>query len=110
MYAHFGHKWLCLFWGPTWQYEEESQVQQTGKEVDVLEMALNISDISLLEGNVVEAEMETGDDGEECTSTKKGKGLKKRKMTPQQQAPLQLMCLLFGHDLTNKMWLKSQRG
>lgn len=109
MYAHFGHKWLCLFRGPTWQYEEESQVQQSDKEVDVLEMALN-SDISLLEDNVVEAEMETGDDGEECTSTKKGKGLKKRKMTPQQQAPLQLMCLLFGHDLTNKMWLKSQRG
>jgi hypothetical protein len=22
MYAHFGHKWLCLFRGPYWQYEE----------------------------------------------------------------------------------------
>lgn len=71
MYAHFGHKWLCLFRGPTWQYEEESQVPQSDNEVDVLEMALNISDISLLEDNVVEAEMETGDVGEECTSTKK---------------------------------------
>lgn len=78
MYAHFGHKWLCLFRGPTWQYEEESQVQQSDKEVDVLEMALN-SDISLLEDNVVEAEMETGDDGEECTSTKKRKRTEEEK-------------------------------
>ena len=79
MYAHFGHKWLCLFRGPTWQYEEESQVPQSDNEVDVLEMALNISDISLLEDNVVEAEMETGDVGEECTSAKKkGNGRRER--------------------------------
>ena len=44
-------------------------------------MALDISDISLLEDKLVEAEVEPGDVGEECTSTKKGKGLKKRKIT-----------------------------
>ena len=72
MYAHFGHKWLCLFRGPTWQYEEDIQVAQSD-EVDILEMALDISDISLLEENLVEAEVEPGDVVEECTSTKKRK-------------------------------------
>jgi len=47
MYAHFGHKWLCLFRGPTWQYEEEDHHQVQQREVDVLEMALQVSDISL---------------------------------------------------------------
>ena len=36
-------------------------------------MALDISDISLLEDNMVEAELEPRDVGEECTSTKKRK-------------------------------------
>lgn len=75
MYAHFGHKWLCLFRGPTWQYEEETRVSQKDKEVDVLEMALNISDISLFEANTVEAEMEVHAEAgvEDCTSVEKRK-------------------------------------
>ena len=80
MYAHFGHKWLCLFRGPTWQYEEET-VSQKDKEVDVMEMALNISDISLFEDNTVEAEMgvHLGAGLEDCTS------LEKRKWTEEEK-------------------------
>lgn len=79
MYAHFGHKWLCLFWGPTWQYKEDSQVTQSDREVDILEMALNISDISLREDNLMEAEVEPGDVGEECTSTNNRKRTEEEK-------------------------------
>lgn len=79
MYSHFGHKWLCLFWGPTWQYKEDSQVTQSDREVDILEMALNISDISLREDNLMEAEVEPGDVGEECTSTNNRKRTEEEK-------------------------------
>jgi len=63
MYAHFGHKWLCLFRGPTWQYEEERKhVPQ--KEVDILEMALQASDITL---SVDARDVDEIDvDGEDC--------------------------------------------
>ena len=42
-------------------------------------MALDISDISLLEDNLVEAEVEPGDVGEECTSTNKRKRTEEEK-------------------------------
>lgn len=42
-------------------------------------MVLNISDILLLEDNVVEVEMEIGDDGEECIFIKKRKRIEEEK-------------------------------
>ena len=42
-------------------------------------MALDISDISLLEDNLVEAEVEPGAVGEECTSTNKRKRTEEEK-------------------------------
>lgn len=35
MFSHFGHKWLCLYRGPAWQYEIEPEV--LGEEVSVEE-------------------------------------------------------------------------
>jgi len=76
MYAHFGHKWLCLFWRSTWQYEGEDHHQVQQREVDVLEMALQVSDISLsVDSEDVEAVedsvMEGGVGEENCGQNRK---------------------------------------
>ena len=45
MFAHFGHKWLCLFRGPAWQYETEpdnvdAEVSQSQPKTNLLETAM----------------------------------------------------------------------
>lgn len=85
MYAHFGHKWMCLFRGPTWQYEEEC-TKDDEKEVDLVEMALQVSDISLFDEQ--ERDEDTGDEtvtmGEEFSvSEEREKTGEKRKRDEQ---------------------------
>lgn len=38
MYSHFGHKFLCLFRGPYWQYEEPDQVADCLPVVDSVQI------------------------------------------------------------------------
>lgn len=45
MFAHFGHKWLCLFRGPAWQYETEpddvdAEISQSQSKTNLLETAM----------------------------------------------------------------------
>ena len=45
MFAHFGHKWLCLHRGPVWQYVEEEEMAKSSKSL--MEIALDESGIDL---------------------------------------------------------------
>ena len=51
MFAHFGHKWLCLHRGPTWCYEqeckEENNVDSGSKHDNIIQEALQFSSIDL---------------------------------------------------------------
>ena len=53
MFAHFGHKWMCLHRGPAWQYEVKVEAQELSTECEpmlsnILENALEFSGISFL--------------------------------------------------------------
>jgi hypothetical protein len=55
MFAHFGHKWLCLHRGPTWQYETcaeqvkdiEQKEESSTTDDNIIEKALMLSSIDL---------------------------------------------------------------
>ena len=55
MFAHFGHKWLCLHRGPTWQYETcpepvkdfEQKDESSTTDDNIIEKALMLSSIDL---------------------------------------------------------------
>ena len=53
MFAHFGHKWLCLHRGPVWQYVEKDEVAKPNESL--VKIALDESGIDL------ELEMFNGD-------------------------------------------------
>ena len=109
MYAHFGHTWLCLFWRSTWQYEGEDHHQVQQREVDVLEMALQVSDISLsVDSEDVEAVedsvMEGGVGEENCGQKRKiGEETANSENVHGFQVQEGQMCQLCGLDLTMKM-------
>ena len=53
MFAHFGHKWMCLHRGPVWQYEVKVETDDQSNEgelevSDILQDALEFSGISSL--------------------------------------------------------------
>ena len=47
MFAHFGHKWLCLHRGPAWQFVEHSDDTVTYAGKSIVEIALDASGIHL---------------------------------------------------------------
>ena len=63
MFAQFGHKWLCLFRGPAWQYDsdtpnpienfiQDSPNQEESIQQDIILEALSLSSIDLDESDV----------------------------------------------------------
>ena len=70
MFAHFGHKWMCLHWGPYWQYEvREDECSASGIEEskpsqgNIIQDALELSgiDISSTDYDIVGNEQVEGD-------------------------------------------------
>lgn len=76
MFAHFGHKWLCLHRGPVWQYESTCSAESEGPlqnsldqghtdigmdvaEVDIIQKALQHSSINLDADYQVEIDSDT---------------------------------------------------
>ena len=67
MFAHFGHKWMCLHRGPVWQYEVKVETDDQSNEgesemSDILQDALEFSGISSLSSDMesINLEPQTG--------------------------------------------------
>ena len=67
MFAHFGHKWMCLFRGPYWQYDVQedhnnSEPEDKAQCCDILQDALNFSgiDLSMSDDNIEESISQSG--------------------------------------------------
>lgn len=57
MYSHFGNKWLCLFRGPMWQYEEEDIPSTCSSDSTQSTQDLNMLDKSVIEDALIQSDI-----------------------------------------------------